>query len=347
MKYIISNKNGMTASFIDLGARWTGLAFKDADGVYGDVVLGFDDEKSYAAAGERYHGAIVGRVCGRMKDASFELDGRTYELAANDSFGSPVRNHIHGGIKAFHNRRWEAEKGVNAKGEEYLRFVLFSAYGEEGYPGDLSVTVEYTLTEDNVVRMTIDASADTHTPFAPTNHTFFNMNPSEDTVLSQILTVAASSVLEHDSNLLPTGRILPVEDTPLDFRRGRVFGSSLRHSGACTDRLVVEGRGCTVAFILDTELDLRFAARLESESSGRVLEIYTDCPSLQIYNGYYMDGSDIGKGGKAYISGAGLAIEPQAYTDAMHHPEFPSIVIGPDKAYHSVTEYRFYSKRKN
>lgn len=344
MFYVLHNGHGMSASFSDYGARWTGFSFPDAAGCPGNVVLGFENESDYACAREQYHGAIVGRVCGRTFPF-FELEGTAYRLSSNDSLGSDVKNHLHGGFNAFHNRTWTGKFEDSGNGEESVVFSLFSPDGDEGYPGNLLVKVRYTLTYNGTLRMTIDAETDRLTLFNPTNHAFFNLNPGGD-ILGHRLTIAASSVLECDENLLPTGNFLPLDGSSLDFRRGRVVATSFHRTGSCVDSQIISMKGYTAAFVLDGDGDdnagvLRFAVRLESSESGRAMEIYTDRPSLQVYNGYYMDGTDVGRGGVRYFANSGLALEPQGFPDAVHFPEFPSIFIRPEQPFHSETEYRF------
>lgn len=340
----LRNRNGLVAQFTNYGARWVSMWTPDRDGCLSDIVLGFDTIDGYRTAGERYHGAIVGRVCGRINNARFRIGGQEYLLVSNDVYGTPVRNHLHGGIDAFHNRYWHFRTYVSPSGEEAVEFTNNSQSGEEGYPGNLQVKVTYLLKADNTLRMECEATTDHPTPVNMTNHTFFNLQsasgPAERiNVLSHQLTLNASAIIECDGELIPTGRLLPVDGTSLDFRSPRTIASSLveKHSQIQKDK------GFSLAYALDRKEagELSFAARLSDDLSGRTLEMYTNQPSVQVYNGYFMDGTDIGKGKTPYYASAGIAIEPQGYPDAPNQPAFPSILIDEAKKYHHITEYCF------
>lgn len=312
----------------------------DRYGCLGDVLLGFDTLARYRSAAEKYHGAIVGRVCGRMAEASFSLQGKKYRLAANDVYGKTVPNHLHGGVHAFHNRFWKGQFTVNAAGEESAVFTCLSADGEEGYPGNLSVKVTYTLRHTNVLSLICEAVCDQATPVNLTNHAFFNLNGARpgSTMLSHTLRLAASRLVECDEELLPTGRLLSVEGTLLDFRSSRLLFEAMRSELFG----IPENQGFSLAFALDKEPgELSRAAELRAAESGRQMAIYTNQPSMQVYTGYFMDGTDVGKGGVPYGASAGIALETQGFPDAMHHPDFPSVVLWPGETYRQVTEYRF------
>ena len=340
----LRNRNGLVAQFTNYGARWVSMWTPDRDGNLSDIVLGFDSIDGYLTAGERYHGAIVGRVCGRISNARFRIGEQEYLLASNDVYGTPVRNHLHGGIDAFHNRYWKFCTYVSPSGEEAVEFTNNSQSGEEGYPGNLQVKVTYLLKDDNTLWMECEAITDHPTPVNLTNHAFFNLQSASGpverkNVLSHNLTLNASAIIECDSELIPTGRLLPVDGTLLDFRLPRTIASSLveEHSQIQKDK------GFSLVYALDTkEADrLNFAARLSDNLSGRTLEIYTNQPSVQVYNGYFMDGTDIGKDQIPYYASAGIAIEPQGYPDAPNQPSFPSILIDETEKYRHVTEYCF------
>lgn len=342
----LRNTNGLTARFTSYGARWVGMQVPDRNGRPGDVVLGFDTLAGYKSAAEKYHGAIVGRVCGRMAGASFELDGERYALAANDVYGKPQPNHLHGGVLALHNRVWKGRFVVNEAGEEAAVFSCLSKHGEEGYPGNLRVQVTYTLHSTNVLSLVCEAICDRATPVNLTNHAFFNLEGVKGghDVLSHTLRLCASRLIECDEELLPTGRLRPVEGSRLDFRSSRMLSDALQSSLFG----IPENKGFSLAFALDpgfaieegTE-KLSLAAQLSAENSGRSLAIYTNQPSIQVYTGYFMDGTDVGKGDTPYFSSAGIALETQGFPDAVHHPGFPSVIVRPGEVYRHVTEYRF------
>lgn len=336
----LRNRQGLAAQFTPYGARWVSMWVPDRNGCLGDVLLGFDTLKGYRSAAEKYHGAIVGRVCGRMADASFTLQGKRYRLAANDAYGKPAPNHLHGGIEAFHNRFWEGRHAVNEAGEQSAVFTLLSADGEEGYPGNLKVQVTYTLRHTNVLSLVCEAVCDKATPVNLTNHAFFNLNGggAGENVLSHTLRVHASRLVECDGELLPTGRLVPVEGSLLDFTFSRLLSEAMK----CSLFDITENKGFSLAFVLDKEADeLALAAVLRAEASGREMAIYTNQPSIQVYTGYFMDGTDVGKGSVPYKASAGIALETQGFPDAMHHPDFPSVLLYPGEVYRQVTEYKF------
>lgn len=352
----LRNRTGCRARFTNYGARWVGMSlagsFRDGEpAAPAEVVLGFDTLRAYTEAGEQYHGAIVGRVCGRIGGASFELNGRRYRLVSNDVYGRPVKNHLHGGVRAFHNRFWETELFRTAEGDEAVAFTLCSHDGDEGYPGNLRVRVTYALRSDSDT-LVMECRADTDRPTVVnlTNHAFFNLAghaaPMDASRLR--LTLAASRMAECDDELIPTGVLTPVAGTYADFMSGRTLAESI----ALGDDRVRADNGFTIAFALDAfpgrtnpacggEERCPFAARLEDAASGRSLELFTDQPSVQVYNGYFMDGSDRGHGGVPYFANAGVAIEPQGFPDAPNRPEFPSVAVDPAHPYRSRTEYVF------
>ena len=336
----LKNRNGLTARFTNYGARWVGMWVPDRSGRFADVVLGFDTLGGYCTAEEQYHGAMVGRVCGRIGNARFSLGTDEYRLAANDVYGKPVPNHLHGGISAFHNRFWKGRAEVNSAGEESAVFTCYSKEGEEGYPGNLTVKVSYMLRHDNRLVMDCEAHTDRLTPVNLTNHAFFNLTgvQSGKNMLSHLLRLDSSRIIACDEELVPTGHFIPVEDTFLDFRTSRPVADALQ-SGLFQ---ISENRGFSLAFALDKKENGRFpAAELSELNSGRKLTIYTDQPSLQVYTGYFMNGNDRGKGETPYYAGAGIALETQGYPDAVNHPEFPSVLLAPDGIYRHHTEYRF------
>ena len=336
----LKNSNGLIARFTNYGARWVSMWTPDKEGHFDDILLGFDTLSGYAQAGERYHGAIVGRVCGRIGNARFRVNNKDYHLASNDAYGSPVKNHLHGGITAFHNRMWE----VKEEAEEHVIFSLFSPDGDEGYPGNLRVEAAFTLTPNNRLRMECKAFADRTTPVNITHHAFFNLQADKTPVsmLSQTLTLQSSNLIACDKELIPTGEIFPVTGTFLDFTSPKTIAESIL---SADDDTVKRDNGFSVAFMLEKEnQDFALAAKIEDKANGRSMELYTNQPSLQVYNGYFMDGSDRGKSNTPYHAGSGIALEPQGFPDAPNHPSFPSILVDKDNPYHHITEYRFYPR---
>lgn len=339
--FTLHNLNGLVAQFSNYGARWMSMWTPNKQGVFDDVLLGFDSLDNYLQATEQYHGAIVGRVCGRINNARFLLDGQEHVLAANDVYGKPQPNHLHGGNSAFHNQYWKAHQTVNGAGEERVIFTLFSSDGDEGYPGNLEVKVTYTLRNDNVLSMKCEAVSDRKTPLNLTNHAFFNLSGKQtgSDILSHNLRIVSDKIIECNTELIPTGKYIPVAGTDLDFTSYNKISESFQ-SELFT---VKEDNGFSLAFALnkDTENELSLAAELLDEISGRKLSIFTNQPSLQVYTGYFMDGSDIGKNGRPYSKSAGIALETQGFPDAVNHPEFPSVILVPGDVYHHYTAYKF------
>lgn len=336
----LTNRAGLNAQFTNYGARWVSMFTPDRNGKLDDILLGFDTLSGYIHAGEQYYGAIIGRVCGRINNACFTLNGKTYNLAANDAYGFPEPNHLHGGINAFHNRYWQWHQFVNKDGDEAVTFSLHSANGEEGYPGNLNVRVTYTLKASNALCMECEAISDQQTPVNLTNHAFFNLQGTafRKNVLSHLLTLNASNIIECDSELIPTGRFIPVADTQLDFRNPRIIGNSFTQNHS----QVLKDKGFSIAFALDVkDTPLHFAARLKDELTGRKMEIYTNQPSIQVYTAYFMDGTDIGKKNCPYYASAGVALETQGFPDAPNQKMFPSVFLEKNDVYYHQTKYIF------
>lgn len=335
----LRNPNGLVAQFTNHGARWVSMWTPDKSGNRGDILLGFDTLSGYCEAGEKYHGAIVGRVCGRMNRARFALNGIEYQLASNDSYGSPVPNHLHGGFSGFHTRLWDTKIHKDAEGNEAVTFSYFSPDGEEGYPGNLMTQVTYVLTHTDILRIDYKATTDRSTPVNLTNHAFFNLsaNPGQP-VLNQTLQLQVSAIIECDKELIPTGRLLACNDTAIFFRQPHPIRHALREKHS----QIQYGIGFSTAYVLTKgDKQLSLAARIEEEASGRVMEVFTDLPSLQVYTAYFMDGTDRGKNRIPLHASAGIALETQGFPDAPNQPHFPSIVISPEKPYTSRTEYKF------
>lgn len=338
--YTIRNSSGATAQLTNFGARWISMWVPDKNGNLTDVVLGFSTLKDYLTAGEPYHGAIVGRICGRIDKGLFTLDGTEYKLSNNDLFGTPVKNHLHGGIKGFHKQVWDAETFRNEKGEQGIRFSYTSADGEEGFPGNLKAQVSYLLTENNEMIIEYDASTDKPTIVNLTSHAYFNLNgEGNGNILDHMMKLNADRYIESDKELIPTGNILEVKDTPLDYREFRTmgFGINQNHSQ------IITGKGYAAAMVINNwkNGNNQEVAVAYSKESGIILRVFSDKPSLQLYNAWLFDGNDTGKSGKPYVFSGGFVMEPQGYPDAPNHPDFPEITLRPDQHYHHIDTYKF------
>lgn len=326
--FVLSNTNGLTASITDYGATLVDLQAPDRDGRFADVTAGFDNVTGYQGRENPYFGATVGRVANRIAGASFTLNGKTYELAANNG-----PHHLHGGARRSLDKiLWGVKEGVGSQ----IGFMYRSPDGEEGYPGNLEVAVAYTLTEANELRLDYWAVADRVTPVNLTNHAYWNLaGHGAGSILDHELTLWAHRYTPTDELLIPTGEIAPVEGTPFDFTRPRRIGKRIaeveKPAGGYDHNFVLddgEGEG------------LKLAARLREPFSGRSLEVHTTEPGLQLYTGNFLSG-ERGKEGARYQRHGLLCLEAQHFPDALHHPGFPSIVLRPGEIYRQTTVYRF------
>lgn len=303
----------------------------DRDGRMGDVVLGFDTLDDYLAD-ESFQGALIGRSGNRIACGRFTLDGHGHQLLINND-----PNHLHGGPRGFHKRLWAAETVQTSEGAG-VRLRLTSEDGDQGYPGTVDVTVTYLLTTEGALRVEYDAVTDAPTPVNLTQHTYFNLtaDPRRE-ILGHRLRLNADAITPVDATLIPTGELMPVDETAFDFRDEQPIGArvdaddeQLRHAGGYDHNFALRGGGT-----------LSLAARVHEPESGRVLEVHTTQPGIQFYSGNFLDGTTVGKGAIAYAHRTGLCLEPQAYPDAPNHPHFPSTILRPGERYSSLIVYRF------
>jgi aldose 1-epimerase len=329
--YTLTNGKGMTAKVITYGALLTELDVPDKDGKMADVVLGFDDLKGYLA-GHPYFGATVGRVGNRIAKGKFTLDGKEYKLATNNG-----PNSLHGGNRGFDKVVWKASV-VSMGPEPSVRFTYKSPDGEEGYPGTLEAAVTYTLTADNAVRLTYEATTDKPTPVNLTNHSYFNLaGHASGDIMGHELTLDADKYTPTDATLIPTGKIESVKGTPLDFTMPTLIGKRIGD-------LKGEPGGYDHNFVLSPRKELARAAVVREPKSGRIMEVLTTEPGIQFYTGNFLDGSNKGKGGAVYKKNQAFCLETQHFPDSVNHPEFPSTILTPGKVYKSETVYRFSAK---
>jgi aldose 1-epimerase len=330
--YVLTNAKGMTARVMTYGAILTELHVPDRDGKLDDIVLGFDDLRGYLA-GHPYFGATVGRVANRIARGRFTLDVKEYRLAINNG-----PNALHGGRKGFDKVVWQAEPLPSADGIG-VRLRYRSPDGEEGYPGNLSVVVTYTLTEDNAVRIDYAATTDHATPVNLTNHSYFNLaGPRAGDILGHELMLTADRYTPTDETLIPTGAIESVHGTPLDFLTPATIGSRL-------DQLKGEPKGYDHNFVLKGDGKTpTLAARVHEPKTGRVLEMLTTEPGVQMYTSNFLDGTLKGKGGVVYRKHGAFCLEAQHFPDSVNHPAFPSTILTPGKTYTQTTIYRFSAR---
>ena len=332
--YILTNANGVKAKIITYGGIVTELHTPDRDGKMADVVLGFDDLKSYLA-GHPFFGAVAGRVANRIAKGTFTLDGKEYKLAINNG-----PNSLHGGKEGFDKKVWKAESfdGTNGVG---VKMSYTSPDGEEGYPGTLSTTMTYTLTDNNELRIDYHATTDKATIVNLTNHSYFNLaGHGSGDILGHELLIAADKYTPTDDTLIPTGELAPVKGTPLDFTTPHTIGERIgqikKSIGGYDHNFVLKSGGGKSALIAG-------AARAHEPKTGRVLEMYTTEPGVQFYTGNFLDGKVKGKG-TAYQKHQGFCLEAQHFPDSVNQPNFPSVILRPGKTYTQTTVYRFSAK---
>ena len=332
---VLTGSNGVSARIMTLGATLQALKAPDRSGQVADVTLGYDDARSYVEH-PNYWGQTVGRYANRIAGGRFTLDGRTYQLPLNDK-----TNSLHGGTQGFDKRVWQivemGDKGDVAR----VALRLVSPAGDQGYPGNLTVTATYALDDRGSLTIDLDASTDAPTIVNLTNHALFNLagEGSPEGALGHRLTIPARRYTPVDVALIPTGELRPVAGTPFDFTGGRVIDEVVRDG---RDPQIVIGRGVDHNFVLDAgkTAEPKLAARLEDPRSGRVLDVLTDQPGIQIYTGNFLDGTLVGKSGHVYRMGDGIALEPQLFPDTPNKSAFGSARVDPGKAYHHRMVYR-------
>ena len=329
--FTLTNASGLEARIMTYGAILVSLKVPDRNGVMADVNLGFDSLAGYLGT-HPYFGAVIGRYANRIAKARFSLDGVEYRLAANNN-----GNCLHGGIKGFDKVVWKAEPVKVAYGTG-VKLTYLSKDMEEGFPGDLSVTVVYTLTDANELEIRYEATTDKATPVNLTNHAYWNLKgEGQGDVLGHRLQIEADKITAVDSaaNLIPTGEILPVAGTPFDFTSPHAVGERIaKVEGGYDHNFVLRSGGGALAL----------AARVEEPVSGRILEIWTDQPGIQLYTGNFLDGTVIGKGGKAYGKHFAFCLETQHFPDSPNQPDFPTTILRPGQTYRTVTVHKFSVK---
>jgi aldose 1-epimerase len=326
--------SGISAQLSSRGASLVALNTPDRAGKFADIVLGFDTAEDYAAHSQLYFGSTIGRVANRIRGASFTLGDQTYRLAANER-----SNHLHGGVaRSFDKVDWAAEPNSSELGPS-VAFRYTSPHLEEGYPGQLETVVTYTLTPQDELRIDYEARSDRATPVNLTHHTYWNLSGGgAGTILDHELQVQAGTCTLTDDELLPTGKIGSVDGTALDFRQPHAIGSrisELESTGA---------RGYDHNYVLSgARTEPALAARLSDPASGRVVEVWTTRPCLQVYSGNFITPTR-GKLGALYGVRSGICLEPQGYPDALHHPGFDSVVLEPGEVFRERTIFRLTSR---
>ena len=333
--YTLRNAGGIEMRVISLGGIITHLMTPDRDGAMADIVLGFDTIDGYLNQ-PPYFGAIIGRYGNRIAKARFAIDGTEYALAANNG-----PNHLHGGMKGFDKVVWHAEPSER-DGQRSVTFTRTSPDGEEGYPGNLTTTVTYTLTDYNELVIEYEATTDKPTHVNLTHHSYFNLAGHDaGDILGHELTIEADRFTPIDETLIPTGELAPVEGTPFDFRQPTLIGARIDQ---VSNEQLVFGKGYDHNWVTNGD-GFRRVARARDPKSGRTLEVATTEPGLQFYSGNFLDGSVTGKGGTVYGHRTGFCLETQHFPDSPNQPSFPSTLLKPGETYRSRTVYTFGVER--
>ena len=325
--YVLKDSD-IEARIITYGATVVSLKTPDRHHQSGDIVLGFDSVDGYLQKTNPFFGAIVGRYANRIAKGEFTLEGKTYSLPKNDG-----PNSLHGGTRGFDKVVWTAKPLANG-----VELTYVSPDGDQGYPGNLTTMVRYTLSK-NVLRIEYTATTDKPTVVNLSNHAYFNLSGADD-ILSHDLKLNASRFTPIDETLIPTGELMSVEGTPFDFRQSTAIGARINDDNEQLKR----GKGYDHNWVLDSGGKFAEAAEVFDKTSGRVLQVWTDQPGIQFYSGNFLDGTLKGKEGKVYGRRSALCLETQHFPDSPNHSNFPSTELKPGQKYHTITELRFSTR---
>lgn len=333
--YTLENSKGMKAEIINFGAILTSLLVPDSEGKFDDIVLGYDTLEGYFE-NPAFLGSTIGRYANRIKNAAFELGGVEYALTKSEG-----ENQLHGGITGFHKVLWEVA-AVNDKESPSIELTYLSKDGEEGYPGNLKVRVIYTVTENNELKIDYDAVSDKDTVINLTNHSYFNLaGHASGSVLDHKVMINADRFTVIDSNSIPTGELRYVKGTPMDFTKPAKLSEGIHED---YEQLIV-AKGYDHNWCLNANGNLlEKSAEVTEENTGRIMEVYTTMPGVQLYSGNYLDGSIIGKDKTVYNKRNALCLETQFYPNSMNMTSFPSPVFGAGQQYKHTTIYKFLTK---
>jgi aldose 1-epimerase len=332
--YTLKNKNGLELSITNYGGRIVSLMVPDRSGKLEDVVLGYSSLDGYLNGNEQYFGAAIGRYGNRIAKGGFKLDDVSYKIAVNNG-----PNALHGGIKGFSMKIWDAQ--LNS--DQELELTLVSPDMDEGYPGMLKVMIVYRLTDQNEVSIYYSASTNKPTVINLTNHSYFNLHGAGNSdILDHVLMINADHFTPVDSTLIPTGKLEPVKGTPFDFTSPTTVGSRINDK----HEQLSFGLGYDHNFVLNKEADqkISLAASVYDPISGRFMQVFTNEPGVQFYCGNFLKGKEIGKNNKPYGFRSALCLETQHFPDSPNHPEFPSVVLRPGQIYSSACLYKFSVK---
>ncbi len=333
--YTLKNQNGMTAEIINYGAIVVSLTAPDRNGKFEDIVLGYDNIDSYVKD-NNYFGAIVGRYGNRIGKGKFMLEGKDYQLTINNG-----ENHLHGGKAGFSKKVWSAEP-IESANDPALRLTYVSKDGEEGYPGTVTITVVYTLTKNNELKIEYTGTTDKTTIFNPTHHSYFNLSGNMNTtILDHELWINADKITPVDNSLITTGEFADVANTPMDFRSPKKVGKDIN---ADFEQLKF-GLGYDHNWVINGyNKKVNKIASLYEAGSGRFMEVYSNQPGVQFYSGNFLDGTATGKKGVKYQHRSALCLEAQCFPDSPNKPQFPSVILKPGEVYQQTTIYKFSTK---
>jgi aldose 1-epimerase len=321
-------EGAIKARIMTYGARLVSLEVPDRSGKVADIVLGYDNLAGYTDNKEAYFGAIVGRYGNRIAHATFSLDGKSYQLPANDGV-----NTLHGGIIGFNKLIWQGHEIPHG-----VELTVVSKDGDQGFPGTLTARVRYTL-EANALKIEYFATTDKDTVLNLTNHSYFNLaGEGQGDILNHVVMIPADRYTPVDSGLIPTGELAPVAGTPLDFHKATAIGARINDDN---EQLKL-GRGYDHNYVLNEKIGtLQLAARVTEPTTGRVLTVETTQPGVQFYSGNFLDGTLHGKQGHVYALRTGFCLETQHFPDSPNHPKFPTSELKPGQTYHEVTVFKF------
>jgi aldose 1-epimerase len=331
--YVLRNFEGIEAAITNFGGILVSLKTPDREGHQGDIVLGYDSLEGYLQD-TFFFGGIIGRYGNRIARGRFTLNGASYTLPCNNG-----ENHLHGGLRGFHKVVWRTAEVSSDEGPS-VRLNYLSQDGEEGYPGNLTAQVVYTLTDRNELKIVCTATTDKDTIVNLTSHSYFNLaGPARGDILRHQLTIFANQFTPVGAGLIPTGELRNVRGTPFDFRKPAAIGARIDDD----DEQLKLAAGYDHNWVLDgkRENGLVLAARAEEERTGRSVEVSTTEPGMQFYTGNFLDGSILGKGGQNYSRRSGFCLETQHFPDSPNHPTFPSAILRTGARYHTATIYRF------
>lgn len=334
--YVLKNKNGLEAMFTNFGLRLVSLMVPDKNGVFEDIVLGFSNLKEYQTKKGAYFGATIGRYANRIANGEFSIEGKTYKLAINSGI-----NHLHGGSKGFNNVVWNANQINNQE----IEFTRISADMEEGYPGNVKLRVRFILTDDNELQINYYATTDKTTIVNLTHHSFFNLaGEGNGDVNNHLLSINADFFTPVNQDLIPTGVIEKVQGSPFDFTSFKPMGQNLNDD----NQQLQYAKGYDQNYVLNktpkNKQGLVLAAKVIEPFSGRMMEVYTNEPGIQFYEGNFLDGSLIGKSNKPYVFRGAFCLETQHFPNSPNQSDFPSTLQRPDQTYQSTCIYRFTNK---